>query len=215
MAWLTRCFNSYTSDKANRRTRLLVCDGHDSHISAEFVRYCYEHNIALLLLLPHSSHLIQPLDVGVFSSLKAAMRSTLSTIFRTGILRLQKPEWIQSYSKAREKAMTRRNIEAGWRGAELWPINPQWILNRLPEKTTPSPPLSDKSNNAELLTSSPPDVYILQSTNASLNAKIAATTLASPIKCHVRRVSKIAEQLYAETAILRQEFAEMKAVMDT
>jgi len=215
MAWLTRCFNPCTSDKANGHTRLLVCDGHDSHISAEFVRYCYEHDIALLLLLPHSSHLIQPLDVGVFSPLKAAMRSTLSTIFRTGILRLQKPEWIQSYIKAREKAMTRRNIESGWRGAGLWPINPQRIINQLPEETTTPPPSSYESNDAELLTSSPPDGYTLQLSNASLNAKIAATTLASPIKRHVHRVSKIAEQLCAETAILHREFAEMKAVMDT
>ena len=215
MAWLTRCFNPCTSDKANGHTRLLVCDGHDSHISAEFVRYCYEHDIALLLLLPHSSHLIQPLDVGVFSPLKAAMRSTLSTIFRTGILRLQKPEWIQRYIKAREKAMTRRNIESGWRGAGLWPINPQRIINQLPEETTTPPPSSYESNDAELLTSSPPDGYTLQLSNASLNAKIAATTLASPIKRHVHRVSKIAEQLCAETAILHREFAEMKAVMDT
>ena len=96
IVWLTRCFNPCTNDKANRHIRLLVCDGHDSHISAEFIRYCYDHNIALLLLIPHSSHLIQPLDVGVFSPLKAAMRSTLSTIFRTGSLRLQKPEWVQS-----------------------------------------------------------------------------------------------------------------------
>ena len=81
MAWLTRCFNPHTIDKANGWTRLLVCDGHDSHISVEFVYYCYEQSIAILLLLPHSSHLIQPLDIGVFSPLKAAMWSTLSTIF--------------------------------------------------------------------------------------------------------------------------------------
>jgi len=42
-----------------------------------------------------------------------------------------------------------------------------------------------------------------------------ATTLLSPVKHHVHRVGKIAEQLHAETAILHQEFAEMKAVMDT
>lgn len=66
-----------------------------------------------------------------------------------------------------------------------------------------------------LSTSSWPDGYTLQSTNASLNVKIMATTLLSPVKHHVHRVGKIAEQLHAETAILHQEFAEMKAVMDT
>ena len=45
--------------------------------------------------------------------------------------------------------------------------------------------------------------------------KITATTLPSPIKHHVHQVSKIAEHLCAETTILRQEFARMKAVVDT
>ena len=42
-----------------------------------------------------------------------------------------------------------------------------------------------------------------------------ATTVPSLMEHHVYQVSKIAEQLYTETAILHQEFAEMKAVMDT
>jgi hypothetical protein len=38
--------------------------------------------------------------------LKAAMKSQLNTIFKTGIACLQKAEWIEKYVKAREKAMT-------------------------------------------------------------------------------------------------------------
>ena len=94
-------------------------------------------------------------------------------------------------------------------------LNSNRIINWLPEERTTSPPLSYESNDAKLLTSSPPDVYTLRSTNATLNAKIAAIALPSPIKCHVRWVGKIAEQLYAETAILHRKFAEMKAVMIT
>jgi len=52
---------------------LLLYDGHDSHISAEFVGYCLQNLIKLVLLPPHSSHLLQPLDVGVFSPLKKAL----------------------------------------------------------------------------------------------------------------------------------------------
>ena len=58
------------------------------------------------------------------------------------------------------------------------------------------------------------DIYILQSTNVSLNAKIAATALPSPIKHHVYKVGMIAEQLCAETIILHQGYAEMKVVMN-
>lgn len=50
--------------------RLIIYDGHDSHISASMVNFCIQHRIDLLLLPPHSSHLIQPLDVAVFGPLK-------------------------------------------------------------------------------------------------------------------------------------------------
>ena len=211
--WLKRCFNPSTKEKANGCTRLLICDGHDSHISATFMRHCYDNNIAVFLLIPHSSHLIQPLDVGVFSPLKAAMKSQLNTIFRTGIARLKKAEWIENYVKAREKAIIQQNIEAGWRGAGLWPINPVRILCQIweneEEYVMPPPP----SDGPELPSSSPPDGTILRSTNASLNTEIAATTLPSPIRCHICRLSGIAEQQNAQIAILRWENSEIRAIL--
>ena|SRR5436305_270584 len=107
-----KCFDPVTKAKANGKPRLLICDGHDSHISAPFVRYCIDNNILIFLLLSHSSHLLQPLDVGVFGPLKESMTSLLNSIFRTDILRLQKAEWIEHYLKAREKALTEKNIMA-------------------------------------------------------------------------------------------------------
>ena len=39
--------------------RLLLCDGHDSHISAGFVAYSFHNRIGVILLPPHSSDLTQ------------------------------------------------------------------------------------------------------------------------------------------------------------
>ena len=77
MQWLKKCFEPATRDKAADEFRLLICDGHDSHISAEFIRHCIANHIVLLLLPPHCSHLMQPLDVGVFFPLKQAIGITL------------------------------------------------------------------------------------------------------------------------------------------
>jgi hypothetical protein len=52
------------------KPRMLIIDGHDSHISVEFVSYCYGHNIWPLCLPPHATHVLQPLDVGFFQPLK-------------------------------------------------------------------------------------------------------------------------------------------------
>jgi hypothetical protein len=66
--WLRRCFEPATREKAAGQYRLLICDGHDSHISTEWIAHCMDNNIVLMLLPPHSSHLTQPLDVGVFGA---------------------------------------------------------------------------------------------------------------------------------------------------
>src|SRR5438270_11658475 len=93
-----------------------ICDGHDSHISAQFIQYCLEHNIVLFLLPLHSSHLLQPLDVSVFGPLKQAMSSLLSQFYTTEISRMQKAEWLEQYMKARSITITSNNINGSWRG---------------------------------------------------------------------------------------------------
>jgi hypothetical protein len=109
--------------------RLLLCNGHDSHVSADFVSFCIQHRIDLILLPPHSSHLLQPLDVGVFSSLKRAISKQISRFLRSGIRRIQKVEWVERFIIAREQGITKENIISGWRGAGLFPENMHRILS--------------------------------------------------------------------------------------
>ena len=59
---------------ANQR-RLLIMDGYSSHVRARFIAYCMCDAIDIVILPPHSSHLTQPLDVGIFRPLKQAMAS--------------------------------------------------------------------------------------------------------------------------------------------
>jgi hypothetical protein len=57
---------------------LLLLDGHVSHSVAGTVDICAENNIRTVLLPPHTSHVLQPLDVGLFPSLKAAWRRSVA-----------------------------------------------------------------------------------------------------------------------------------------
>ena len=81
--WLVHVFNPVNQQKLSDvkdRIRLLICDGYDSHISVKFVTHCIENNICLFLLLLHLSHLLQPLDVGIFSPLKTAVSADLDQL---------------------------------------------------------------------------------------------------------------------------------------
>ncbi|EGU77976.1 hypothetical protein FOXB_11511 [Fusarium oxysporum f. sp. conglutinans Fo5176] len=57
--------------------RLLVIDGFTGKTSLEFMDYCLRFDIEIFILPPHSTHLTQPLDVGVFQLLKNAHQRRL------------------------------------------------------------------------------------------------------------------------------------------
>ena len=50
---------------------LVYADGHKSHLSLEIAEFCTEKQILLIALYLNSTHLLQPLDVSVFKSLKS------------------------------------------------------------------------------------------------------------------------------------------------
>ncbi|KAL8329939.1 hypothetical protein RB597_005300 [Gaeumannomyces tritici] len=79
--------------------RLLILDGHGSHVTKAFQYLCFQNNVYLLYLPAHSSHVLQPLDLGVFSPVKQAYRRA-----------------------AREKGIISANIKAGWAASGLWPV---------------------------------------------------------------------------------------------
>ena len=68
LEWLKH-FDKRTKERTIGRYRLLVLDGHSSHTSLDFIQYCEDHNIIALCLPPHSTHLLQPLDIGISSPL--------------------------------------------------------------------------------------------------------------------------------------------------
>jgi DDE superfamily endonuclease len=51
---------------------LLIYDGHGSHEALNLLRLAKEHNIILFSLPPHTTHKLQPLDVGVFGPFACA-----------------------------------------------------------------------------------------------------------------------------------------------
>ena len=68
LRWLREVFLPETYD--NDLPRLLILDGHGSHYTEEFMLLAIQNNVKLFYLLPHSSHVTQPLDVCGFSPIK-------------------------------------------------------------------------------------------------------------------------------------------------
>ena len=58
-------------------SKLLIFDGHNSHLSTQIVDLAVKNDIELLCLPVHTSIILQPLDVGVFKAVKGAWRKCL------------------------------------------------------------------------------------------------------------------------------------------
>jgi hypothetical protein len=95
LQWLIKIFEPQTREKARDQPRLLIVDGHGSHIQADFIAYCMENDIDLLVMPPHCSHLLQPLDVGVFAAFKRAHSNQTDHTSRLSSQRISRSEWIQ------------------------------------------------------------------------------------------------------------------------
>jgi len=107
-------------------------DGHSSQITANVIAFCIENAIDLLILPPHTSHLLQPLDVGVFAPLKRALALETDATMRLDSPRISRVQWTEMYVRAREKALSTSNILVGWRGAGLMPLSPVAVLGKVP-----------------------------------------------------------------------------------
>jgi len=70
---MEQCFEPWIREKAQRQYRLLICDGHGSHCTSPFLKCAIENKIVIFVLISHSSHLTQPLDLSIFGPLKRVL----------------------------------------------------------------------------------------------------------------------------------------------
>ena len=89
---------------------------------------------------PHSSHILQPLDVGCFSPLKTAYTKQVEKQIRLGINHITKDDFLSVYYNAHVEAMTTSNVMNGFAACGLVPYDPNRVLDKLPPPArTPSP----------------------------------------------------------------------------
>ena len=140
LAWLKH-FDAHTKASSAGAYRLLIIDGHESHCSVEFQDYCKENKIIALCMPPHSSHLLQPLDVVCYSLLKRHYGDEISLLARSRIHHINKETFLPAFKAAYKKTFTSANVCAGFRGAGLVPYDLEAVLSKLDvQLRTPTPP---------------------------------------------------------------------------
>lgn len=147
LTWLEQVFEKHTVHRTKGVYRLLILDGHGSHLSPEFDLFCKEHSIITLCMPPHSSHLLQPLDVGCFAVLKRSYGQQIEGYIRSGVNHIDKPDFLHAFYTARTEAITIANIQSSFAATGLVPYDPERVLLKLhTQLKTPTPPSTSHAN---------------------------------------------------------------------
>src|SRR6478609_1106650 len=174
-------FDQHTINRSVGSYRLLILDSHESHHSADFEVYCKEKNIITLYMPPHSSHLLQPLDVGCFRPLKRAYGREIEHLIRRSITYITKTEFFPAFYAAHQATITESNIKGGFRGAGLAPFDPESVISKLDiQLRTPTPPVEVSAPSTPWASRTPKTVLEAQSHSKYLQARIINHKSSSP-----------------------------------
>ena len=116
---------------------MLIMDGHGSHLTMEFIDYCWDRKILLFKLIAHTTHLFQPCDVGFFQSMKQHHQNILAEQVRFGGSNYTKNDFLDAYNKISLHTKKAHTIKHAFAKAGLWLFNPSIVLNKMANMEPP------------------------------------------------------------------------------
>jgi hypothetical protein len=214
LEWLKTHFIPYINGRTKGKYRMLILDGHGSHLTAEFDRTCTENNIIPICMPPHSSHLLQPLDVGCFAVLKRHYGQHVEQRMRLGFNHIDKIDFLTAFPQARTVAYKAQTIRNSFAATGLVPFNPDRVIQQLDvQLKTPTPPPSRSSNTHSSCLQTPQNVrqFTRQSTaiRKSINQHTGGPN--QVIDQAIMRMSKAYETTMNDLLLIRKENRDLRA----
>ncbi|RYN74719.1 hypothetical protein AA0120_g12237 [Alternaria tenuissima] len=194
LAWLEQVFDRHTKAKARRGWRLLILDGHGSHLTPDFLSFCDANRILLAVFPPHSTHTLQPLDVVLFSPLSRNYTHELNSFLQQsqGITRITKREFFTNFWAAWSSTMKPEVIMKSFQATGVWPMDAEVVLQRFNNRT------SEQDEDAEIGEHGDGDTY-------NQLRKIFDAAVADKAKVEARRLSQSLHSLQVNNELLRNE----------
>jgi hypothetical protein len=158
ISWLRNVFIPSIESRNVRKPVLLLIDGHKTHVSMEASDTCLANGVELYCLLEHSSHIMQPLDLRFFATLKFSWRLSVrdwqtenvgESVTKQTFAKVFKQAWVSS---ATVDAAVKGFLESG-----LFPLDPSRVTG------------SVKLESSQVFTSPSMDVPVVNSASKPLS----------------------------------------------
>jgi len=118
----------YLPERSPSSPVIVLYDGHQSHTNLGIIDWAKSQNIILFILPAHTSHVLQPLDVGCFGPFERIYNSECHKFMRDNC-----GQGITRYNtcslgcSAYLKALTPGNLQSSFRKAGIYPLNPDIV----------------------------------------------------------------------------------------
>lgn len=106
---------------------LLIMDGHDSRRNSNLMKQLQDQKIDVITLPEHSTHLLQPLDIGFFSSFKRQLEKLKFHLKGLKTAERRK-RLLQNTKQALYIAAYPDQLENSWKKSGLHPLNQEIVL---------------------------------------------------------------------------------------
>ncbi|XP_053405107.1 uncharacterized protein LOC128546129 [Mercenaria mercenaria] len=115
-------FLKYVQGRDSNEAILVLYDGHRSHFSIGLIDWALENNIILFVLPPHTSHILQPMDVGCFGPLQTVYSHACTAFARVNHRVVTRYDVCALACKAYTTALCPSNLQASFKRAGIYPL---------------------------------------------------------------------------------------------
>lgn len=123
LKYLQDHFLQFVQERVPAQPFLLLYDGHKSHVTLNIIDWAKENNIVLFVLPPHTSHVLQPLDVGCFGPFQNVYNHEKSKFMReNNSSTVPKHSLCKIACKAYNSSLTACNLQSSFRKCGIFPF---------------------------------------------------------------------------------------------
>ena len=162
LKYLNEHFLKYIQRPSADQPVLLIFDGHRSHVNIPVINWAKENNVVLFVLPAHTSHILQPLDVGCFGPLQRVYNSECHTFLRScPESRITRYNVCKLACSAYTVGLSPCNLRSAFGKTGIFPFEPSVISKDALKPAQAYKPIDSKKNSQQLKPLGPPEDFFL------------------------------------------------------
>ncbi len=189
--WLLNIFSFATAEQSKKAWRMLLLNEYESYLSMSVVNYAQKKKILLICLLSHTTHLLQPLNVGLFDLLQHYYVLKMNRLAQLSISHVSKAQFLEILAPAQLKAYITKNVAFTWKKAGIEFYNPTLILDCI----------SDAQSSTSSFTALFSDISWISQTAVQMNEvlnHLLKKKQSSIMLCEVKMLTKSVTRFFTE-----------------